>query len=59
MICKNGGAFIKFGQFIGSLDYLLPHEYVSVMKTLHDKAPESNFSELIQTVETDLKCKVR
>jgi aarF domain-containing kinase len=56
--CKNGGAFIKVGQYIGSLDYLLPREYVQTMKTLHDKAPESDLTELYETIETDLKCKV-
>jgi aarF domain-containing kinase len=56
--CKNGGAFIKVGQYIGSLDYLLPREYVQTMKSLHDNAPESPLAELYQTVEIDLKCKV-
>jgi aarF domain-containing kinase len=46
------------GQHIGGLDYLLPEEYVKTMKALHDKAPESDVSELFETVETDLKCKV-
>ncbi len=59
VFCKNGGAFIKVGQYIGSLDYLLPREYVQTMKTLHDKAPESNLTELHETIETDLKWKVK
>ena len=58
VFCKNGGAFIKVGQHIGGLDYLLPNEYVKTMKQLHDKAPESNLNELYETIETDLKCKV-
>ena len=29
---KNGGVFIKVGQHIGALDYLLPEEYVNTMK---------------------------
>ncbi len=58
VFCQNGGAFIKVGQHIGGLDYLLPNEYVKTMKQLHDKAPESNLSELYETIETDLKCKV-
>jgi aarF domain-containing kinase len=47
------------GQHIGCLDYLLPEEYVKTMKTLHDKAPESPVSELFETIEFDLKCKVK
>ena len=44
---------------MGSLDYLLPLEYVNTMKSLHDKAPESDVLDLFQTIETDLKCKVK
>lgn len=58
VFCKNGGVFIKVGQHIGGLDYLLPDEYVNTMKDLHNNAPESKVSELFETVETDLKCKV-
>lgn len=58
-VCKaNGGCFIKVGQHIGGLDYLLPAEYVNTMKILHNQAPESSVEELFETVETDLKCKV-
>ena len=56
--CKNGGCFIKVGQHIGGLDYLLPSEYVNTMKVLHNQAPQSNVKELFETIETDLKCKV-
>ncbi len=58
VFCKNGGAFIKVGQHIGGLDYLLPVEYVQTMKELHNKAPESDVSELFETIEKDLSCKV-
>ena len=59
LLCKNGGAFIKVGQHIGGLDYLLPPEYVKTMKTLHNNAPESPVSELFETIEQDLKCNVQ
>jgi aarF domain-containing kinase len=58
LFCLNGGVFIKVGQFIGSLDYLLPDEYVQTMKTLHDKAPQSNVEDLFETIETDFNCKI-
>ena len=58
VFCVNGGAFIKIGQHLGGLDYLLPHEYVKTMKSLHDDAPQSDVSELFETVEKDLNCKV-
>ena len=58
VFCKNGGAFIKVGQHIGSLDYILPTEYVQTMKELHNKAPESDITKLFETIEVDLKRKV-
>lgn len=58
VFCKNGGAFIKVGQHIGGLDYLLPDEYVKTMKQLHNNAPESNIADLFKTIEVDLNCKV-
>ena len=32
LCCANGGVFVKVGQHIGALDYLLPEEYVNTMK---------------------------
>ncbi|ESO91928.1 hypothetical protein LOTGIDRAFT_121554 [Lottia gigantea] len=58
MCCKNGGAFIKVGQHVGSLEYLLPVEYVNTMKVLHNQAPESPIEELFKVVEEDLGTKV-
>lgn len=58
MCCTNGGAFIKVGQHVGSLEYLLPKEYVNTMKVLHDKAPQSDVEELKRVFEEDLKMKV-
>ena len=58
-LCEtNGGAFIKVGQHIGALDYLLPFEYVSTMKVLHSQAPQSSFEEILKVIKQDLKCEV-
>ncbi|XP_055879490.1 aarF domain-containing protein kinase 1-like isoform X5 [Biomphalaria glabrata] len=54
MCCKNGGVFIKVGQHLGSLDYLLPEEYVQTMKVLHNQAPQSDLTLLKQVIEEDL-----
>ena len=35
MCSKNGGVFIKVGQHIGALDYIVPPEYCSTLKVLH------------------------
>jgi len=54
MCWQNGGCFIKVGQHIGALDYLLPAEYVSTMKVLHQHAPESSISDIKRIVADDL-----
>lgn len=58
LCCLNGGVFIKVGQHIGSLDYLLPKEYVNTLKVLHDRAPESSKEEILQVLKQDLGQKV-
>jgi predicted unusual protein kinase regulating ubiquinone biosynthesis (AarF/ABC1/UbiB family) len=46
-LCKsNGGVFIKVGQHIASLQYLLPEAYTDTLSVLHSKAPESNLDDL-------------
>lgn len=57
LCCVNGGAFVKVGQHLGSLEYLLPQEYVNTMKVLHSKAPESPLEDIKQVLEEELKCK--
>lgn len=59
MCCANGGVFIKVGQHVGSLEYLLPKEYVDTMKILHDRAPKSKLQDLYKVIEQDLGQKVR
>ena len=46
------------GQYIGSLDYLLPTEYVQTLKVLHNDAPKSPFNEIQFVLEEELNCKV-
>ena len=49
----NGGIFIKVGQHLGALDYLLPEEYVKTMKVLHTDAPQSSFQNVVAVVEEE------
>ena len=58
MCCKNGGAFIKVGQHVGTLEYLLPKEYVQTMKVLHNQAPQSPVEDMYRVFEEDLGMKV-
>ncbi|KAJ8668117.1 hypothetical protein QAD02_009780 [Eretmocerus hayati] len=55
LCCSNKGVYIKVGQHIGALDYLLPKEYVNTMKVLHDSAPQSTFSDVLVVLKEDLK----
>jgi len=54
MCWRNGGCFIKVGQHIGALDYLMPAEYVNTMKLLHQHAPESPITDIKNIIAADL-----
>ncbi|KAI6237262.1 Protein kinase domain-containing protein [Aphelenchoides besseyi] len=52
-LCQNnGGVFIKVGQHIASLQYLLPDEYTTVLSVLHSKAPESSYEDVCSVFES-------
>ena len=54
MCSRNGGLFIKVGQHIGALEYLLPREYVQAFKVFHNEAPQTPFDRLATVIEEDL-----
>lgn len=55
-LCKaNKGVYIKVGQHVGALDYLLPTEYVKTMRVLHKDAPQNTVEELYNVIREDLK----
>ncbi|KAK1793165.1 hypothetical protein P4O66_011567, partial [Electrophorus voltai] len=54
LCCANRGTFIKVGQHLGALDYLLPEEYTSTLKVLHSSAPQSTMDEVQQVLREDL-----
>lgn len=55
MCRKNGGLFIKLGQHIGAMEYLLPVEYVDTFKVFHNEAPSTPLDKLKKVVEEELK----
>lgn len=55
LCCANKGIYVKVGQHIGALDYLLPKEYVQTMKVLHKSAPKSSFSDVLAVLKEDFK----
>lgn len=56
MCSRNGGLFIKVGQHIGALEYLLPKEYVQTFKLFHNRAPQTPLNHLMAVVEEELGC---
>lgn len=52
---RNKGVYIKVGQHIGTMDYLLPGEYVDTLKILHSQAPASTMEDIRQVVKEDLQ----
>lgn len=58
LCCTNKGVYIKVGQHIAALDYLLPKEYVNTMKILHSQAPTNSVEEVFKVIREDLKKEV-
>lgn len=57
-LCRaNRGVFIKVGQHLGALDYLLPRPYVETLRVLHSQAPTSTLEEVYQVLREDLGVK--
>jgi len=51
---KNGGLYIKAGQYIASLNHILPVQYTKTLAILQDKAPWRSYEEVEQVFKTDL-----
>jgi len=54
MCCANRGTYIKVGQHIGAMEYLLPIQYIDRFKTLHADAPKSTEAEIRSVVRAEL-----
>ncbi|KAI9032462.1 ABC1 family-domain-containing protein [Hyaloraphidium curvatum] len=54
MARRNGGVFIKLGQHIAAMGYILPHEYVEAMRPLQDKCPPTTVADIDAMVQLDL-----
>ncbi|EDO17600.1 hypothetical protein Kpol_1061p24 [Vanderwaltozyma polyspora DSM 70294] len=52
---RNGGIYIKLGQHIGAMTYLLPPEWTETMIPLQDQCPESTLIEIDNMFKQDLK----
>ena len=54
MCFRNAGLYIKIGQHLGSLDYLLPKEYTKVLKVFHHTAPRSSLEDIHHVIWNEL-----
>ncbi|XP_004500484.1 putative ABC1 protein At2g40090 [Cicer arietinum] len=52
---KNGGIYIKLGQHLGQLEYLVPQEYVQTMReSMLNKCPVSSYEQICDVFKKEL-----
>ncbi|RDX60785.1 putative ABC1 protein, partial [Mucuna pruriens] len=52
---KNGGVYIKLGQHLGQLEYLVPEEYVQTMReSMLNKCPVSSYEQICNVFKKEL-----
>lgn len=54
---RNGGIYIKLGQHLSALEYILPHEFCEVMTVLQDAAPRSSMVDVAQVIQEEFGVK--
>ncbi|KAI1501813.1 ABC1 family-domain-containing protein [Biscogniauxia marginata] len=50
---KNGGIFIKLGQHLSAMTYLLPYEWTNTFIPLQDKCPVSSYESIEEMFQAD------
>lgn len=54
-LCReNKGVYIKVGQHLANLDYLIPEEYIATLSSLFDDAPDTSIEDVREVVREDL-----
>lgn len=51
---KNKGVYIKLGQHLCQLDYILPREYCHILRDLLDKNPVSSYEQVCDVIKQEL-----
>ncbi|KAJ1383382.1 UbiB domain [Sesbania bispinosa] len=52
---KNGGVYIKLGQHLGQLEYLVPQEYVQTMReSMLNRCPVSSYEQICDVFKKEL-----
>lgn len=52
---RNGGIYVKVGQHLAALEYILPSNYCQTLSILHNDAPPSSLAEVTRVIEDDLR----
>ncbi|XP_050250764.1 putative ABC1 protein At2g40090 isoform X1 [Quercus robur] len=51
----NGGIYIKLGQHVGQMDYLVPQEYVETLRaSMLNRCPVSSYDQVCQVIKKEL-----
>jgi aarF domain-containing kinase len=50
---KNGGVYVKIGQHLASMVYLLPKEYTDTLLVLQDRCPPTPFDQITKFLEQE------
>jgi hypothetical protein len=50
----NGGVYIKIGQHLANLDYLIPPEYIEVLSGLFNDNPQTKYEDVRRVVEEEM-----
>ena len=52
---RNSGTYIKLGQMVGTLEVLLPDEYIETFEPMFQEAPTSSMEDVRAIIEADMK----
>ena len=55
---RCGGIYFKAGQYIGTLERMMPKEYTDALKVLQDRGPVLPLESVKVVYEHDLQCKI-
>lgn len=55
---RHGGLYTKLGQFVASLNHILPPQYPEVLAACQDRAASVSFEEVRPLLEHELGCRV-
>eukprot|EP00903_Cladosiphon_okamuranus_P008942 g8557.t2 len=50
----NGGVYVKLGQHLSQLDFVLPPEFIEVLRCMLDQAPQSNIEDVREVIREEL-----